>query len=184
MSLHSFLCTLCAITNRNAIARCLIPFPRSDGTLDFAKRLSLRKWQVVFFYSTKTSLVYDLKPFPLRTLGHTQGTGQPALLHPLSQHSFSPYPCLRLRVCSINHGVMQIEKSACGSVKRNHPQMWISMETKSKMQQEGKKGEIRPAVSLSSASLFLITAPPPSIAFTVCTFRQECFIYFSFLVEF
>lgn len=137
-----------------------------------------------FFYSTKTSLVYDLKPFPLRTLGHTQGDRSASPAPPIITAPILPHPCLRLRVCSVNHGVMQIEKSACGSVKRNHPQMWISMETKSKMQQEGKKGEIRPAASLSSASLFLITAPPPSISFTVCTFRQECFIYFSFLVEF
>ena len=58
--------------------------------------------------------------------------------------------------------------------------MQISMETKHKMQQGGKKGEIRPAASFSSASLFLIIATPPSISFNVYTFRPE-WVFFFFL---
>lgn len=73
VSLHAVLCAVCAITNKNAIAGCLIPFPRFDVFLDFENRISLRKRPVASFYRTKTSLVHDLKPLPLRTLGHTQG---------------------------------------------------------------------------------------------------------------
>lgn len=94
------------------------------------------------FLKHKDFLVHDLKPLPLRTLGHTQGNRSASPTPPVITAPSFPYSCCQLHVCSINHCIMQIEKSACVSVRRNHPQCRFPWKPNTKCNREERKGKL------------------------------------------